>query len=254
MINHLILTRFNLQYEADDTIGISDEWLCDRMALFEEYCLPSIQKQTVQNFRWILICDIRTPDAYKAKLEHYKELVAQIEVIYTPRLEDFNPLYRQIGNTYASNNTLLLTTRLDNDDALAPTYVETAQNAAACIGDGIITFPRGRQTFVHDKRSYRVEYVSNHFTSRVEHSGFFTILGFDHTELNGFGKDVHVIYTDEPMWEEYVHGNNMLNDYLPAYKYTVTSLTDAIDITGRWLRFQANRGKHFIKRLIKLTR
>ena len=250
---HLILTRFNLQYDADNTIGISSEWLNNRFTLFEQYCLPSVQKQTVQNFRWILICDIHTPDEYKVRLEHYKDTVPQIEVVYSGWMEDFNQLYRQIGNQYAENGTTLITTRLDNDDALAPTYVEKVQEVAKSRKDCIITFPCGCQTFIQDNRSYRIEYVSNHFTSRIEHSGYLTALGFDHTQLATFGELVQVIPTDEPMWEEFVHSRNIANGYQPAYKYTITSVAEAADIMCRWFGFQTRRIVRLIKRLFVVT-
>ena len=67
-MKHIILTRFNLQYEADSHPGIEENWLATRMQLFEHYCLPSVQKQTVQDFIWVLLCDCDTPDVYKKRL------------------------------------------------------------------------------------------------------------------------------------------------------------------------------------------
>ena len=54
--NSFIITRFNLKLYAKDkenNPGLTSEWLSDRFVLFEQYCLPSIIKQTRQCFYWI---------------------------------------------------------------------------------------------------------------------------------------------------------------------------------------------------------
>ena len=45
---HIILTRFNLQFELGNDIHTQPYWLDERFRLFEKYCLPSIVEQTNQ--------------------------------------------------------------------------------------------------------------------------------------------------------------------------------------------------------------
>ena len=246
-ICHLIFTRFNIQYEADDIIGIQPEWLDERLRLFEQYCVPSMQRQTCPDYVWILTGDVRTSNEYKAKIEHFCLQVPQLRVYWLPFAQDaYHGFYRQIGQEFAKGKDVLISTRLDSDDAFPENYVETVQKIAQDGVEGIISFPVGRQTFVRDHKSYRIRYVQNHSTSRIERSGFETIMVFDHTQLTN--QDVCVVETEQPMWEEIVHGGNIINDYMPQYKYYITGFSDVWDLSRRWVRFQAHRLTGFLKR------
>ncbi len=239
-VSHLLFTRFNIQYEPGDTIGIQPDWLEDRLRLFERYCLPSIASQSCQDFVWIILCDSRTPESYQARIEAYSSRMPQIRVYRTPYQSDgYHSLYRQIGREYAEGNDVLISTRLDSDDALLSGYVAAVRQFALEGTEGIVSFPVGRQTFVRDGRSYKIRYGQNHSTSRVETSGFETIMIYDHTQVDV--KEMYVCETAEPMWEEIVHGGNMLNDYVPKYHYYITGLSDVWDLSKRWMRFQGKR-------------
>lgn len=245
-ISHLIFTRFNIQYEAGDAIGIQPNWLDERLRLFEQYCLPSIQHQTCPDFTWLLLGDSNTPDNYKTRIENYALRIPQLKVYWLLFSDDaYHGFYRQIGHTFAQGKDILISTRLDSDDALSNNYVELIQQVARDGKEGIASFPEGRQIFLHDNKSYRVRYVPNHFTSRIERSGFETIMVFDHTQIDP--NDIHVIGTDKPMWEEIIHGGNILNDYVPKYRYYITGFADALDLSRRWIRFQIKRLTGFWK-------
>lgn len=251
-ISHLIITRFNIQYEAGDTIGIQSDWLDERLRLFAQYCVPSMQKQTCQDFVWILTGDIRTPDHYKTRIESFRLQVPQIKVYWLPFARDaYHGFYRQIGQEFANGKDVLISTRLDSDDAFPENYVEAVQKMAQEGIEGIVSFPVGRQTFIQDHRSYLVRYVQNHSTSRIEQSGFETIMVFDHTQVSP--DSFRIVETAEPMWEEIVHGGNMLNDYVPKYHYYIRNIPDAWDISKRWIRFQWNRLVRFWKTRIVLA-
>lgn len=245
-IAHLIITRFNIQYEPEDTIGIQYQWLDERLRLFEQYCLPSVEHQTCNHFTWIILGDSRTPKEYKARIKAYVSRVPQICLYWTSYQADgYHSLYRQIGRKYAEGKDILISTRLDNDDALAPNYIATVQQIALDGTEGIVSFPIGRQTFVKERKSYTLRYVPNHSTSRIERSVFGTIMEYDHTRVAV--SRAHIIETKEPMWEEIVHGGNVCNDYVPKYHYYIHSISDAIDLTTRWIRFQTKRVIRLLK-------
>ena len=65
---HFIITRFNLPiYSKTKSGNISStetKYLDNRFKLFMNYCLPSIKQQTCQNFKWLVLFDINTPDEY----------------------------------------------------------------------------------------------------------------------------------------------------------------------------------------------
>ena len=248
---HLLLTRFNLQYEEKDTIGIQQDWLEKRCALFETYCLPSIQKQTCQNFIWILVVDERTPEPYMSRILAYKNRMSQLSVISVPYYPDTEVLFHEIGTKYGKNGTILITSRVDNDDCLAENYIMEVQKLAREGKRGVLSFPEGKQTFIQDNISYRIRFVDNHFLSRIETQDFYTVLGFNHRDAGLYG--VQSISTDQPMWEEIVHSSNLINDYMPIYHYYIRSWQDLMDISKRWCRFQFNRLRRLLKRLFVVS-
>ena len=249
-ISHIIFTRFNLQYEPNEIIGIQPKWLEDRLSLFEQYCLPSIQKQTCQDFVWIFLGDIRTPEEYKTRINNYHSIFPQIRTYWIVYQNDaYHSFYKQLGQEFAKETDVFISTRLDNDDALACDYIERVQDIAKKGGTGIVSFPIGRQTFTRDNKSYKILYKQNHFTSRIETSKYETIMVFDHTQIPM--SSLQIIETEEPMWEEIVHGNNIANSFQPHYHYFTKSISDLLDLSHRWIIFQKNHLIQFTKTLFR---
>lgn len=216
---HIILTRFNLQFERDSTLHLSPAWLDNRFALFETYCLPSLHQQTCKDFTWILLADSQTPDAQRRKLLSYSRIMPQIEVLFCPFYEDVNLLYRQVGEQYCAGYDWLLSSRLDNDDMLASDFVEqlhacmTSRQPVPCA----LTYPVGAQYFVSDNVAFRIGFKNNHFLSFVEDKNHIrTCLGIDHTKIPR--SSLHSI-GDRDMWCEVVHSANICNDYSPRFHY-----------------------------------
>lgn len=244
---HLLLTRFNVQYKTGDTRGISPEWLEERFRLFERYCLPSIQKQTCTDFAWIIVGDIRTPDTYKAKLEAYQRILPQIKVLWWPfnvSDDDYHVPFQQLGISFAKNCDVLITSRIDNDDAIPADYMEQVQQIAKSGGEGFISFPIGLQTFAKNNKSYIVRYEQNHFLSRIEKSGFYTVMAYDHSQINK--RQLRLIETENPMWEEVVHGGNIHNDFEPKYRYIIRKWSDVPELACLWVVFVV---KHLFRKL-----
>lgn len=242
-LTHLLFTRFNIQYEPNDSIGIQPDWLEERLRLFELYCLPSIQKQTCQDFIWVLLGDIRTPENYKLQIEHYTVLLPQIRTCWLPYQEDgYHSCYKQIAQDLAKDADKLISTRLDSDDTLSSDYIEHVQEIAKRGTRGMITFPHGKQTFTKDHKSFEIRYIQNHFLSRIEDSGYDTIMVFDHSLVQKSA--LQIFETEQPMWDEVVHGGNIHNDFEPKYQYIIHGWKEFIEISRRWFVF---RLKHVLR-------
>lgn len=115
---HYILTRFNLLDTKTDVYNYLDDphdWMRHRVVLFEKYTLSSMMKQTCQDFTWLLAFSQKTPPDITRR---YKNL-RNIKVIFEYPTE-------WLRNNYSGE--WLLTSRLDNDDILLPTFVEKVQN------------------------------------------------------------------------------------------------------------------------------
>ena len=132
-MKHFILTRYNCGWKPDVPIQVKRmttggqvgavEWLESRRKLFEAYCLPSIRAQTARDFRLILAVSKDTPTGYFDFLDRWSDI--NIELHAGSFGEPFKrSLFDRCGGG------LLLTTRLDNDDAIAPRFVERIRSVA----------------------------------------------------------------------------------------------------------------------------
>lgn len=233
MVLHFILTRFNLLIFNKDKEGHkvrSVSWLEHRFGLFEKYCLPSIAGQTCQNFEWIVLFDSSTPERFKEKMAEYQKMCPQLIPVFV-RPEGgryFAQIFRdevvkRLGTNENQNDSLtgspqerVLTTYLDNDDALDVRFVEDIQKRAAAVPDGtFITYDSGYQFFTGHNYVMQIHYPRNHFMSVVEKAGVGvkTIYGYGShyyiDKINGVRIE-HV--KNQPMWCEVIHDKNMGND------------------------------------------
>ena len=146
--HHFLLTRFNLLLWKKDKEGApvrTAEWLEHRFALFESYCLPSVASQSCKYFQWIVLFDSKTPEVYRDRIEGYRVLCPQLVPVFVEQengrffaevfRDEVCRLLRQAQQP-AQNPSRVLTTYLDNDDALAVGFVEDVQRRAAELPDG----------------------------------------------------------------------------------------------------------------------
>ena len=218
---HFILTRFNILLWRQDKEGCpvrTVKWLKHRFLLFENYCLPSIAAQTCKNFEWIVLFDSKTPDFYKNKIADYQLKCPQLIPVYVdPRQGRY---FAQIFRTEVVKRlkaSRVITSYLDNDDALNIKYVEDLQQRALSVCDEtFINYTDGCQFFTDYKYLLQIHYPRNHFISVVER-------GIPSTVKTIFGYGSHY-YIDKipgvkiekvkslPMWCEVIHEKNMSND------------------------------------------
>ena len=278
-IQHFILTRFNLLLWNKDKEGKkvrSASWLTHRFELFERYCLPSIIGQTCQEFKWIVLFDSTKPDRYNEKIAEYQKECPQLEPVYVR--PDSGRFFAQIfrdevvkrGLSRISelencdNYNRVITTYMDNDDAMNMRFVEDIQKRAAEVSDGtFITYDDGYQYFTNNNYVMRIRYPRNHFMSVVERADI------ELKTIYGYGSHYYIDKIDGariehvknlPMWCEVIHEKNMGNDaYFLRAKMVVDedllnrdfSLNETVQSgIGIYLfRFQPRYFKTFIRRI-----
>ena len=220
-LQHFLLTRFNLLLWQNDKGGRpvrTTEWLEHRVLLFEQYCLPSIKNQTSHNFEWIILFDSTSPGKIKDKIKEYQNVCPQITPVFVEPNKGryFAEIFREviINRTKAKR---IITTYLDNDDALETSFIEDLQNRVKLFTDGtFFYYDEGYQYYLEDEFLTKIHYPKNHFVSVVENANPITFRG-----IFGFGghyyidtiKGVKVVHiNNKPMWCEVVHEKNMIND------------------------------------------
>lgn len=135
---HGVLTRFSYQnvpggdgnrsippWQLTEDL-LSPRRLDFRLAVFEMTCAASLLGQTQQDFEWILIIDRRLPERYRIKIERL--LVGRRRT----HLYEYQP-GEDLGNVgwlrryIVQGCSHLLTTQLDDDDALPRNFIEVLQ-------------------------------------------------------------------------------------------------------------------------------
>lgn len=213
MLHHTLISRFNLATPGRE-VGFRTRpgWLEERYALFERYCLPSVAAQTCQDFDWIVFFDDQTPDWARERNARL-QAVRPFHALYTPLFDNHG--WARAVRTVAGPpvpGRLLLTSNLDNDDALGFDYVERVQRAALAHANGTrfaINVPDGY--VLADRAIYAHRHLQNAFTNLVEpdDEAFATTMTIRHMELSDH---VPVLQAHGAAgWLQVVHGGNVSN-------------------------------------------
>ena len=174
--------------------------------------------QTCQNFEWIVLFDSSTPERFRPRITEYQTSCRQLIPVFVEPEEGryFADIFRtEIVKRLKDKR--VISTYLDNDDALNVRFVEDLQHRAAEVSDGtFFYYDNGYQYYTEDRYLMQIKYSRNHFVSVVEAGNPSTVKGiFGHgrhyyiDQMKG-ARIVHV--KTEPMWCEVVHEKNMLND------------------------------------------
>lgn len=208
MLGHVILTRFNVPTKGREAeIRGRKGWLSRRFDLFEAFCLPSVAAQTERGFRWIIYFDSGTPPEFRTRIERAQRIFPFI-ALFREEL----PLADVIADVRAqlpATCDRVLTTRLDNDDALARDFVTTVQRAAQDVSNGTaLNIAQGYAW--RDGWVYAARDESGPFASVVEAmAGLQTIWSRPHALLaQAFTlKQIKAA----PSWLQVIHGDNVTN-------------------------------------------
>ena len=256
-LQHFILTRFNLllwNKDKERKPVRTVKWLEHRFELFVNYCLPSVKNQTCKKFEWIVLFDSTTPERFKERIEEWQKECPQLKPIYVVPKDGhlFAQVFREevvrrlknsstseAVNTSATTltcsasvqefNGRVLTTYLDNDDALNVRFVEDLQKRVQALADGtFIYYTNGYQYFTDHQYLMKKHYTRNNFVSVIESSIPATV-----KTIYGFGSHYYIdkiegarieYVKNLPMWSQVVHERNMGND---AYSIRVKMEKDS---------------------------
>lgn len=205
-VDHVLLTRFNLpSIGRESVIRAQDGWLRERIELFLRYTVPSVEAQTAP-VRWLVYLDPASPGWL---LERIGPAVAR---------GVFTPVFRESVSTAqitadargltGARREILLTTNLDNDDAIARDFAERLQSLAVAgrrralyLADGLIR--RGDEVYLRRDRD-------NAFVSVAEPwEGAVTAWCDWHNRLHRQMTVASV--PGAPGWIQVVHGRNVSN-------------------------------------------
>lgn len=210
---HVILTRFNVRTEFATSSPPGARWLAHRFQLFDQFAFPSMKHQLAQNFIWLVFMDAATPEKYRQKMAQYALDLPQLRPVYVAQLAlgtavTATTLQQTIAPLLAPENSHLITTRFDNDDAVSDQFLATIQAQFTGQSYDILNFPDG---FLWQRnRLYTKRNLANPFVSMIETAeNFQTIWCKGHYLLkqDPAFRQVEV----GPLWMQVIHGRNVLN-------------------------------------------
>ena len=205
--DHFVLTRFNVRMEMYPHAS-SDAWLRDRLELFRRFCLPCVQAQTSTSFRWVLFFDAGSPEWFRSeigKLESDRIVPVWVEGYFDAEVvrDALHPL------TTASH---VITTRLDNDDAIAYDFIERVQEEFDSQQLVYVNLVDGTQFANH--KVYLRPYTRNPFISLIEavtDEPLKTVFVTRHFAVESVAPVINV-KSSHPMWLQVIHDDNTLNE------------------------------------------
>jgi hypothetical protein len=205
--NHVFLTRFNVPTAGyESLIRASDGWLEKRIALFEDYCLPSVRNQDNRNFGWIIYFDPESPQwlmnrIAAANFDQIFKIIFRSEVSRQDLLDDISTLVKRRG-------THLLTTNLDNDDSLASDFSQRISAVPQLTRSTALYFDNG--LIRAGEALYSRKDPSNAFCSVVSPwSAPDTCWADWHNRLAHSMPVINL--AGPPAWLQVVHGSNVSN-------------------------------------------
>lgn len=207
-VTHVILTRFNLATPGRElAIRNQPGWLRGRFDLFRTWCLPSVAAQTEQAFHWVILFDEATPAEFRDEIEALRQV--------HPFIPYFTPLFPADGwracvaETVAPTTPMLLTTRLDNDDALACDFVARLRPQVTGTERRAYNFANG--LIRQGDGLWALRHPSNAFFSLLEpwDAQAQTAPAIAHMALAEHAPVTQI--EGPPAWLQVVHGGNVSN-------------------------------------------
>lgn len=102
----------------------------ERFQLFEAITLPCVQQQTDQDFTFLIVTGTGFPTDYLARLQELTQDIPQCEIVQYPPRPHRRIMAKAVNNWRGSPDTPCLQFRLDDDDAMALTFVEKFKQTA----------------------------------------------------------------------------------------------------------------------------
>ena len=203
---HVLLTRFNTRRDAgSDPPG--ESWLQERWTLFERFCVRSVRAQQCTEFDWLVFFDAGTPEHWRSRADGVAA-AAGFRVVYVDGPFDAVVAARSIRALGLDSAPYLITSRIDNDDAIAPHFVGTVQRAFRPTRLEFVNLPLGYQ--LSGRRLFLRPYVASSFVSLLEAvDGPARTVYF--TEHHLIGRHPVRQVWSLPAWLQVIHGGNIAN-------------------------------------------
>jgi hypothetical protein len=165
-----------------------------------------VRGQTSQAFRWLVFFDVATPSPFRQRADSLAEWAACRPCF----VSDLSRIREVALEHVDAGTTHLITTRLDNDDALSREFIGRVQNLFDDQQFEIVNFPRGFRLDLLRERLYAHSIRTNPFITLIERAAEAkTILGCgSHARIASRFDCVRDVETP-PLWLQVIHDRNL---------------------------------------------
>lgn len=218
MFNHYLITRFNLRADYWDVTKnneqlLTDEWMNNRMWLFENFCFPSVMGQSNKNFEWLLYFDTNTKKIYKDRILELVATHPNFKVFFVDAMSSFMPELLKYVNQKTNYKPHLITTRMDNDDSIHADFINEVQKQFKHQTYRAIDFIKGYSLQIEPIYMLgKKEQLFNPFISLIEkNENPKTVFSQDHRYWK---RDKNLTQVgDKRLWLSIIHNRNKINKF-----------------------------------------
>lgn len=260
-LKHFLITRFNVKrvpllnperstLDKNSKTVLTNEWMDKRFKLFQNYCLPSITSQSNQEFIWLIYFGSEdTKPKYKQLIQNLSQDNSCFIAKYVKDSREMNQAVKtDISKLIDKETDFLITTRIDNDDALHEDAIEKIQKTFYNNIDELIIQKQYQKIGINLKKGYclqvepyfeitKHELTSSPFVSLVEkldhtHQKFYTVISQPHQSFTEQTEFPLIQIDNYCYWIQVIHDNNVSNIVkgFPIYdKYRLTEFNIDID-------------------------
>lgn len=218
MFSHLLITRFNLKNQdwlltKNKEQLLDNEWMQERMELFENYCFPSVVAQTNKNFSWLLFFDSSTEELFKKQIIKMTQQHDFIKVMFIDGMPSFNESILSYIKKNHIEKPYLITSRIDNDDCISCFFIEEIQNKFASQDFMAFDFIEGYSLQISPNVILgKKEHIFNPFISLIEkNKDPKTVWHYKHNQWKKEAKVTQV--TGKRVWMSVIHEKNKVNEF-----------------------------------------
>lgn len=210
---HVVLTKYNAPLSSvgmrPDRRGIDVAWLQARFALFSRWTVASMRNQDRPPDQWLIFVDAATPSAERNDLLQLTRGIAELVDVYEPLIDD--RIQREVAARIPASARTLLTSRLDNDDAVSLDYCQLMRRQVTIGWRGFVNPCTGIQLAGDvvlrrwDPSSPFLSYIED--LSRAD--GPRTVMSVEHHRARHAG-DLRQL-RGRPAWLQVIHEHNLAN-------------------------------------------
>ena len=204
---HILLTRFNARFSAKWTGQCLDpDWLDRRFLLFRKYCYPSVRNQTTANFTWLVFFHEDTPLSYRRSIQELTDWPV-MHPVYSSFLSR-DKVMESIYEVSQGTTSHIISSSLDNDDAICRTYIEEIQKKFCGQDYQYVNWETGY--VFHAGRFYFRKDLQSPFNTLIAQIGKDTFV-WDvwHTKILETGPVIQI--DSGPGWLQVIHETNISN-------------------------------------------